>query len=204
MKLIVGLGNPGPKYVGHRHNIGFMVLDELIRRAGGSFTSRFKGEFARVQLAGQTVNLLKPMTFMNLSGESVGPCAAYYGVEEAECLVIHDELDIPYGTLKIKIGGGHGGHNGLKSIFQHFGKDFPRLRFGIGRPPEGETPVTHVLTDFNAEEQTEIDELLDRSALAALSAIRHGVQHAMNDTNRRRRPRQDSVDQDNGLEEEKG
>lgn len=193
MKLVVGLGNPGMKYAGNRHNVGFMVLDELLRRsssgtASNFTTGKFKGEVARVEIGRVSAVLLKPMTFMNLSGESVGPCAWYYGIEPADTVVVHDELDLPYGECRIKRGGGHAGHNGLRSIFQHYAPqgDFPRVRFGIGRPAHG-TPAAWVLSDFGADERIDLDVTIEAAADAVEAIVKDGVTSAMNSKNRRRR-----------------
>ncbi len=184
MKLIVGLGNPTAKYADHRHNVGFMVVDELLKRTRTSTTAKFKGEFARTTLQQEPAVLLKPMTFMNLSGESVGPCARYFDVGVEDTIVIHDELDLDYGDIRIKVAGGHGGHNGLKSIFAHHGSDFTRVRFGIGRPQHG-TPTDHVLTAFNSDERIDLDLKLERAADAVEAIIRSGTDRARNEFNRR-------------------
>ena len=189
MKLVVGLGNPGTEYDRSRHNAGFLVADELLRRTYASPSTKFKGQMARVELAGQSVVLLKPMTFMNLSGESVGACGRYFGIEPADMLVIHDELDLPFGELRIKRSGGHAGHNGLRSIFKHFAPsgDFPRLRFGIGRPQFG-SPREWVLAPFSADDRIDLDDHVCRGADAVEVFLRYGVSEAMNQFNRKTRP----------------
>ncbi len=186
MKLVVGLGNPGAKYARNRHNAGFMVIDELLRRTHTTTTTKFKGEYAKTSLANESVVLLKPMTFMNLSGESVGPCARYFDIEVEDTIVIHDELDIDYGDVRVKLGGGHAGHNGLRSIFQHFGKDFARIRFGIGRPQHG-APTAWVLSDFSADDRIDLDVHIDKAADAVERILRDGFESARNDTNRRKK-----------------
>src|SRR5207245_1692397 len=136
MWLIVGLGNPGPEYAGNRHNIGFMVVDEIARRArlGGGWRSKFGGEIWQGDVAGTRAALVKPMKYMNLSGEVVQPAAAFLKIEPDRLLVVHDELDLPFGRMQIKVGGGTAGHNGLKSIAQRMGTpEFLRVRVGIGR-----------------------------------------------------------------------
>lgn len=147
IKLIVGLGNPGSKYEETRHNAGFLLLDELASSYATSFVSekKFQGDLARTNIGSCDVRLLKPTTFMNLSGESVQAVASFYRIEAEEILVAHDELDIPPGTVKLKQGGGHGGHNGLRDIINHLGRDFWRLRLGIGHPGDAKKVVSFVL-----------------------------------------------------------
>lgn len=187
MKLVIGLGNPGLKYAHNRHNVGFMVIDELLRRCLATTTRKFKGEMTRVELERASAVLLKPMTYMNLSGESVGACARYYDVDPEHAIVIHDELDLPFGEVRIKRGGGHAGHNGLRSIFQHYAPgDFPRVRIGIGRPQHG-SPSDWVLSDFGPEERIELDDVIQVAATATSAIVREGVTAAMNANNRRRR-----------------
>ncbi len=147
IKLIVGLGNPGSKYEDTRHNAGFFLVDELARSFSASFTSekKFQGELGRTNIGSCDVRLLKPTTFMNLSGESVRAVANFYRIAAEEILVAHDELDIPPGTVKLKQGGGHGGHNGLRDIINHMGRDFWRVRLGIGHPGDAKKVVSFVL-----------------------------------------------------------
>ncbi|HKP63472.1 MAG TPA: aminoacyl-tRNA hydrolase [Polyangiales bacterium] len=176
MKLIVGLGNPGAKYAGHRHNVGFMIVDELASRLrADAFREKFSGVYAK---AGEAL-LLKPQTYMNLSGESVQKAQQFFKLGLADLVVIHDELDLPFGTLKIKVGGGSAGHNGIKSVTQHAGgPDFARLRVGIGRPPQ--RGVEHVLSDFSRQECSELPAVLERAARAVTDILERGVQAAMN------------------------
>jgi len=147
IKLIVGLGNPGSKYEETRHNAGFLLLDDLARSYSASYASekKFQGDLARTNIGSCDVRLLKPTTFMNLSGESVRAVAGFYRIEANEILVAHDELDIPPGSVKLKQGGGHGGHNGLRDIINHVGRDFWRLRLGIGHPGDAKKVVSFVL-----------------------------------------------------------
>lgn len=147
IKLIVGLGNPGSKYEETRHNAGFLLLDDLARSYSASYASekKFQGDLARTNIGSCDVRLLKPTTFMNLSGESVRAVAGFYRIEANEILVAHDELDIPPGSVKLKQGGGHGGHNGLRDIINHIGRDFWRLRLGIGHPGDAKKVVSFVL-----------------------------------------------------------
>lgn len=179
MILLVGLGNPGPKYRKNRHNIGFMIVDELLRRAGATTKEKFKGEWARIVLCGTDVVLLKPMTFMNLSGESVRAAADFFRVEPSDVVVIHDELDLPFGKVKLKQGGGHAGHNGLRSITQHLGSEYARIRCGIDRPAVG-TPAAWVLNDFPVADGTWVQQMVDTGADAAEAILRDGIAAAMN------------------------
>ena len=146
-KLIVGLGNPGSKYEETRHNAGLLLLDDLARSFSANFVAekKFQGDLARTTIGGCDVRLLKPTTFMNLSGESVRAVASFYRIEAEQILVAHDELDIPPGTVKLKQGGGHGGHNGLRDIINHMGRDFWRARLGIGHPGDAKKVVSFVL-----------------------------------------------------------
>jgi PTH1 family peptidyl-tRNA hydrolase len=166
IRLIVGLGNPGREYESTRHNAGFWWLDEFARTHNLSFRSeaKFHGLAARGQLHGHEVFLLKPQTFMNVSGRAVGALAQFYKIAPAEILVVHDELDLPPGSAKLKLGGGHGGHNGLKDIIAHLGtKDFWRLRLGIGHPGERSEVSNFVLNDPRREERALIDEAMQRA-----------------------------------------
>jgi len=153
------LGNPGQKYEKTRHNAGFWFLDELAREAGASFHSeqKFQGEVAKVSLRGHSVFLLKPSTFMNLSGQSVGALARFYQIEPENILVVHDELDLPCGSAKLKRGGGHGGHNGLRDIINHIGKEFLRLRIGIDHPGNAREVVAYVLKDPGQDQLQHIE-----------------------------------------------
>ncbi|KQT82525.1 aminoacyl-tRNA hydrolase [Aurantimonas sp. Leaf443] len=149
MLLIAGLGNPGPRYAGNRHNIGFMALDEIHARHGfGPWSKKFSGEISEGSIAGTKVLLLKPQTFMNESGRSVGAAASFFKIAPADIVVLHDELDLPPGKVRVKTGGGNGGHNGLRSIDAHLGKDYRRVRLGIGHPGSKEAVNPHVLGDF--------------------------------------------------------
>ncbi|MGM0574626.1 MAG: aminoacyl-tRNA hydrolase [Myxococcota bacterium] len=177
--MVVGLGNPGPKYAANRHNVGFMVASELARRAGASFREKFNGSFARCRLAQQDVVLLEPMTYMNRSGTSVGAAGAFFKIPPEETIVVHDDLDLPFGCLRVKKGGGHGGHNGLRSIFQHFGKDFVRVRVGVDRPRGGDV-TGWVLSDFGSEERIDLPRYVDAAADAVEQVLREGPERAMN------------------------
>lgn len=167
LQLVVGLGNPGPQYERTRHNAGFWFVDELAARHGGRFRmeSRFGGELCRIELSGHSVWLLKPMGFMNRSGLPVAGLAAYYKIPLAAVLVVHDELDLPPGAVRLKRGGGHGGHNGLRDLVRHLdGSDFLRLRAGIGHPGSSRQVVDYVLTRAPTAEQQLIDEALADAA----------------------------------------
>lgn len=160
--LIVGLGNPGPSYSGNRHNVGFMALDAIARADGfPSWRSKFQGEIAEGRLADKRVVLLKPMTYMNESGRSVAEAARFLKVPPGDVIVIHDELDLAPGRCRVKLGGGHAGHNGLRSIHAHFGPDYARVRIGIGHPGHKDAVSRHVLHDFSKAERQTIDPVMD-------------------------------------------
>lgn len=182
IKLIVGLGNPGKEYANTRHNAGFWWLDELTRSHSISFKadSKFHGLVARANLQEHEVHLLKPQTFMNISGRAVGAVAQFYKIDPAQILVVHDELDLPPGSAKLKLGGGHGGHNGLKDIIAHLGtKDFWRLRVGIGHPGERNEVSNYVLNAPRKEEQVLIDEAMQRAQDVAPLIIEGKMEAAM-------------------------
>jgi PTH1 family peptidyl-tRNA hydrolase len=164
IQLIVGLGNPGDKYTVTRHNAGFWFIDQLARRHQTSFRTetKFKAEVASFEHEGKRVWLVKPTTFMNLSGECVGPFAKYYQIAPENTLVVHDELDLSVGTSRYKWAGGHGGHNGIRDIFNHFGKDFWRLRVGVGHPGSKEQVLSFVMKAPSSKEQSLIDDSLER------------------------------------------
>ena len=190
MKLICGLGNPGRGYRNHRHNIGFRVLEELCRRWEAPLEKRkFEARLAQVRLGEERVVLLEPQTFMNLTGEAVAAAAAFFKIAPQDALVVHDELDLPFGRIQLKHQGGSGGHNGLNSIIEHWGTaDFARLRVGIGRPPPSsaqEEVVGYVLSDFTGTERELLHELLEKAAAAAQTWAEKGLAVAMNQFNRR-------------------
>lgn len=164
MLLLVGLGNPGPKYAFNRHNIGFMAVDEIVRRHSFSpERSRFQSLTYEGTLGGEKVIAMKPMTYMNESGRAVGEAVRFFKIEPQDVVVIHDELDLPAGKLRIKTGGGAGGHNGIKSIIAHIGENFRRIRIGIGHPgtKEREHVLNAVLGDFSKAEMKWVEPLLD-------------------------------------------
>jgi PTH1 family peptidyl-tRNA hydrolase len=166
MLLLVGLGNPGPKYQAHRHNVGFMVVDELVRRHGfGAWRKRFQGEIAEGTLGGVRALALKPMTYMNDSGLSVGEAARYHKIEMNDVVVFHDELDLAPGKVRVKTGGGAGGHNGIRDIDAHLGPNYRRVRMGIGHPGHKDLVYGYVLQDFSrAERESWLPVVLDAVA----------------------------------------
>ena len=184
--VVVGLGNPGREYSDTRHNVGFLVADELARRHGGSFRSKFSGELADIRLEGLRLALLKPQTFMNESGRSVGAAARFYKVEPEALVAVHDEVDLEPGRLQVRLGGGLAGHNGLRSVAQHFGTpDFLRLRVGVGRPERGDPrPVADfVLSPFPPE--FDVEEFVGRAADAVETLAREGLEAAQQRFNER-------------------
>ncbi|RMG85277.1 MAG: aminoacyl-tRNA hydrolase [Chloroflexi bacterium] len=179
--LIVGLGNPGLKYAKTRHNIGFMVIDELARRHNIEVaTKERKALVGDGLIHGKRVLLAKPQTYMNASGESVRALVDFYKIELERIIIIHDDLDTPFGKLKIRKNGGHGGQNGVRNIIQHLGtRDFARIRCGIGRPPGKMDPVDYVLQPFSAEQQMTATELIERAANAVETWLQEGIEIAM-------------------------
>ncbi|MFN2538454.1 MAG: aminoacyl-tRNA hydrolase [Mycobacteriales bacterium] len=180
--LVVGLGNPGPAYAGNRHNVGFFVADLLAERMGGRFKAH-KGRADTVEgrLIGQRVVLAKPKCYMNESGGPVASLRDFFKVPVDRIVVIHDELDIPFGTLRLKAGGGDNGHNGLKSVTRSLGtKDYLRVRWGIGRPPGRQDPADFVLKDFSAAEKKEVGFLVDRAADAVEALLSGSLEAAQN------------------------
>jgi peptidyl-tRNA hydrolase, PTH1 family len=184
--LVVGLGNPGREHARNRHNAGWMVVDELARRHGGSWRGKFSGQMAEVRTGEERLALLKPETYMNDSGRSVGPAAAFFKLEPSAVLVVHDEGDFDLGRLELKVGGGLAGHNGLRSIAQSLGtQDFLRLRIGVGRPERGDPrPLADwVLGDFRPDENAE--EIVTRAADAVETLLAEGVERTQIQVNRR-------------------
>ena len=180
--LIAGLGNPGPEYAGNRHNAGQMVVDLLAERMGARFKAhRTRNEAADGRLAGVPVTLAKPRTYMNLSGGPVAALAAFYKIPPERIVVVHDELDIPFGAVRLKRGGGDNGHNGLRSVTQALGtNEYNRARFGIGRPPGRMDAATFVLRDFSTAERKELPLLIDRCADAVETLLSKGLAVAQN------------------------
>lgn len=183
-KLIVGLGNPGPKYSWTRHNAGFMVLDELARRAGIAVSRKtFSGFFGEGTYRGERLLLLKPQTFMNLSGRSVNPALHFHRLSLQDLIVIHDDLDIPFGRVKLKDGGGHAGHNGLRSLMQELGGgQFARIRVGVGRPLHGEA-ADYVLSPFTRDEQVILPRIVDGAVDILELLLAEGLPKAMSLSN---------------------
>jgi len=182
-QLVVGLGNPGPQYAKTRHNIGFMVADLLAVRLGAPFKvhKRSGAEIVTGRLGNRSVVVAKPRTFMNESGRHVGPLAKFYSVSPADVIVIHDELDIDFGKIRLKLGGGEGGHNGLRSIANALGtKDFQRVRIGIGRPPGRKDPAAFVLENFTAAERAEVATICELAADATELLLKAGLEPAQN------------------------
>ncbi len=180
--LVVGLGNPGPTYAGNRHNAGFFVADLLAERVGGRFKAhKGRADLVEGRLAGARVVLAKPKCYMNLSGGPVASLSNFFKIPAGRIIVIHDELDIPYGTVRLKLGGGDNGHNGLRSITTSLGtKDYLRVRFGVGRPPGRQDPADFVLKDFSAVEKRELPFHIDRTADAVEALLTGTLEAAQN------------------------
>lgn len=183
--LVAGLGNPGREYAGNRHNVGFMIADLLASRVGAKFgrAKRAHAEVAegRLGFGGPRLVLVKPLTYMNLSGAPVVSLAQFFKVPVANVIAVHDELDVPFGEVRAKRGGGEGGHNGLRSISKSLAsKDYARVRFGVGRPPGRQDPADYVLSDFSSGERKELDFLVDRAADVVEAIILEGVEWAQN------------------------
>lgn len=189
MLLVVGLGNPGKEYASHRHNVGFMAVDELAQRArADAFREKFSGLYAKAEIEGEQAILLKPMTYMNDSGRSVQPAMAFFKVAPKDVIVLHDELDLPFGEVRLKFSGGHAGHNGLRSIMASAGTgDFGRVRLGIGRPPPGfrGEVADYVLSSFDSIERASLPDMLARGVESVLDIPRRGFDAAMNTRNTR-------------------
>lgn len=183
--LVLGLGNPGKEYARNRHNIGFLVADLLAGRIGAKFGRhrRAVAEVAegRLGFGGPKVILAKPLTYMNLSGGPAAALAQFYKVPIGQVIAVHDELDLGYGQVKAKLGGGEGGHNGLRSMSKSLGgKEYARVRFGVGRPPGRQDPADYVLSDFSPVERKELDFLVDRAADVVEAIVTQGVEAAQN------------------------
>lgn len=184
--LVAGLGNPGREYRDTRHNVGFLVAEELARRHGGSFRSKFSGRVADIRIDGRRVTLLEPQTYMNESGRSVAAAARFYKLEPEASLVLHDEVDLPLGRLQLRLGGGLAGHNGLRSVAAHLGSsNFSRLRIGVGRPERGDPrPVADfVLSSFPAD--VDVDAIVARAADAVEAVATGGLEEAQQRFNER-------------------
>lgn len=183
--LVVGVGNPGPEYVGNRHNAGHLVLDVLAGRAGGRFKShKGRADVVEARFQGERVVLAKPRSYMNESGGPVVAVRDFFKVPTDQVIVVHDELDLDFGVLRLKRGGGDNGHNGLRSITRALGTpDYLRVRFGIGRPPGRQDPAVYVLRDFSAAERKDLDVHVDRAADATEALITAGLEGAQNTFN---------------------
>jgi peptidyl-tRNA hydrolase, PTH1 family len=165
MQLIVGLGNPGPKYAGNRHNIGFMAVDEIVHRHGFSpWRRRFQGAISEGTIGGEKVLVLKPMTFMNDSGQSVGEAMRFFNLEPPDVTVIHDEIDLAPGKVRVKLGGGHAGNNGIRSVSAHIGPHYRRVRLGVGHPGDKNLVMPHVLNDFTKDDKAWVAALVEAIA----------------------------------------
>ncbi len=188
MKLVVGLGNPGPEYARTRHNLGFLVADALARAWRTDFgTRKFGAEIAEVQAAGEKVWIMKPQTYMNLSGEAVGAAVRFLKLPLEALVVVHDDLELPAFRVQVKVGGGHGGHNGLKSLESHLGSpDYVRVRVGVGRPPPQVAPADWVLGRFGQGDEAAVEEAVAWATQAARVAAEQGAVKAMNEFNRRK------------------
>ena len=189
MKLVVGLGNPGPEYARTRHNVGFLTADLLARQLGAEFTVRkFASELAEGRAGQERVWIMKPQTYMNHSGEAVGPALHFWKLGREDLVVVHDDLELEPFRVQLKVGGGHGGHNGLKSVNAHVGgPDYARVRVGVGRPPPRMDPADYVLGKFAKAEETDVELVVQLAAEAARLAVELGPSKAMNQVNRRPR-----------------
>lgn len=188
MILLVGLGNPGSRYADTRHNVGFRVVDRFAERHGSvGFRSRFEGELTQIDVFGERTIVLKPMTYMNRSGHAVQSALAFYKLATDSLLVVHDELDLEVGDVRLKVGGGEAGHNGLRSITEQLGtNEYARLRCGIGRSPAGtSTTSDYVLSGFPLADHALVEQMVDKAVEAIRHVIERGISSAMNVTNRK-------------------
>ncbi len=186
MKIFVGLGNPTKEYAATKHNVGFMLADKVAAELGAeNWRENFNALIAESFLDGEKILIVKPQTFMNASGDSVVPLVDYYKVDVTNLIVAHDDMDLPVGKIRLRPGGSGGGHRGIASIIQNFGglKNFPRVRIGIGRPPENWSVNSHVLSPFNDEDAKKISMALDELVPAVLCIFREGIDNAMNKFN---------------------
>lgn len=186
MKIIVGLGNPGKKYEKTLHNAGFLVIDELVKKYNVELNKEmFNGFYTKTRIQGEDVILVKPQTFMNLSGECVGQLCRYFKVELDDVFVVYDDMEIRFGQLRIRKNGSSGGHNGIKSLIQHFGsQDFPRLKVGVGRPNENKSVISHVLAQFSPLQEKYLPQLLEAAVGAVEMFIAGDLRAAMNEYNK--------------------
>lgn len=188
MKLLVGLGNPGPEYARTRHNVGFLVADEVARLSGAGFTLRkFGAEIAEAVTGGERFWIVKPQTYMNHSGEAVGAAMRFWKLDVGSLVVVHDDLELESFRVQVKVGGGHAGHNGLRSVNAHVGSpEYARVRVGVGRPAPQVDPADWVLGRFPRSEDRAVEEVVERGAAAARAVVVDGAAKAMNEFNRRK------------------
>lgn len=184
--MVAGLGNPGKNYHRTRHNVGFMVADRLAQRCCGTYTkSRYNAEFVKTVLNGQKIFITKPLSYMNRSGQPIASLTAYFKIQSADLIVAHDDLDLPFGRIRISKDRGHGGHNGIRSIIEALGtRDFSRIRIGVGHPGDSSDVTGHVLGDFSKNEAAKLDDIIDRCADACVDIMKSGPAAAMNTYNR--------------------
>jgi PTH1 family peptidyl-tRNA hydrolase len=188
LKLVVGLGNPGPEYARTRHNVGFLVADRLASALGAAFQARkFSAELAEARAGREKVCIMKPQTYMNHSGQAVGEALRFWKLGLEDLVVVHDDLELEPFRIQLKVGGGDGGNNGVKSVNAHVGKSYARVRLGIGRPPPAMDPADYVLGRFSKEEEAEVEATVERAAEAARLCVEVGAVKAMNQVNRRPR-----------------
>jgi len=184
MHLVVGLGNPGARYAKTRHNVGFLVVERLAARAGTAVEKKLFGALvADAPVAGTKTLLAMPQQYMNVSGQPVASIMGFYKIAREDLIVVHDDMDLPFGRLRVRVGGGHGGHNGIRDIHRAVGTDFVRVRVGVGRPPEKMDPADYVLAPWSPAETREIEAVVDTAADAVESVVRGGVAQAMNTFN---------------------
>ena len=186
MHLVLGLGNPGRRYARTRHNAGFLVVDRLAERWNETCEDKQLGALVgRIRLGSESAVLAKPQSFMNLSGQPAASLRGYYKVDNDRVVVVHDDVDIPFGDVRVKSGGGHGGHNGLRDLNKRLGNDYIRVRFGVSRPPPSWDTADYVLGKWSSEEEAALDDVVDRAADAVERVVREGATAAMNEFNRR-------------------
>jgi PTH1 family peptidyl-tRNA hydrolase len=187
LKLVVGLGNPGSEYARTRHNVGFLVADKLASALGAGFdTRKFSAELAEARAGREKLWIMKPQTYMNHSGQAVGEALRFWKLDLEDLVVVHDDLELEPFRIQLKVGGGHGGNNGVKSVNAHVGTEaYARVRFGIGRPPAGMDPADYVLGRFSKDAEAEVEATVERAAEAARLCVELGAAKAMNQVNRR-------------------
>ncbi len=188
MKIFVGLGNPTPEYAATKHNVGFMLADKLAEKISAeNWREKFNALVAESFLDGEKILIVKPQTFMNLSGEAVAPIVNFYKIDAANLIVAHDDMDLPLGMIRLRPKGSSGGHRGVESIIQHLGtQNFPRVRIGVGRPPENWTVNHHVLSPFTQEDAEKISAAIGELVPAVLCIFKEGINNAMNKFNPRK------------------